>query len=131
MNKSRILVVDDDPNLSDLVRLFLERSKRFEVRVENRPGNVLAAALEFQPDMVLLDVDMPGQDGGEVARNIEADPMLRGTPILFFTSLISSSEAGDHVTMRGGMPFLAKPLKPKVLIEAIVRLLAEKATLAR
>ena len=87
MNKSRILVVDDEPNLSDLVRLFLEKTKRFEVRVENRPGNVLAAAREFRPDMVLLDVDMPGQDGGEVARDIHADPILRGMPILFFTSL--------------------------------------------
>ena len=127
MNKTRILVVDDEPNLSDLVRLFLEKTKRFEVRVENRPGNVLAAAREFRPEMVLLDVDMPGQDGGEVARDIEADPVLRGTPILFFTSLISSVEAGDRITMRGGMRFLAKPLNPKILIGVIDQVMAEKA----
>ena len=126
MNKTRILVVDDEPNLSDLVRLFLEKTKRFEVRVENRPGNVLAAAREFRPEMVLLDVDMPGQDGGEVARDIEADPVLRGTPILFFTSLISSVEAGDRITMRGGMRFLAKPLNPKILIGVIDQVMAEK-----
>ena len=128
MNKTRILVVDDEPNLSDLVRLFLEKTKRFEVHTENRPGNVLAVAREFRPDMVLLDVDMPGQDGGEVARDIEADPLLRGMPILFFTSLISRVEAGDRITMRGGMPFLAKPLNPKVLIETIDRLMAERAS---
>ena len=126
MNISRILVVDDEPNLSDLVRLFLEKTKRFEVRVENRPGNVLAVAREFRPDMVLLDVDMPGQDGGEVARDIQADPILRGTPILFFTSLISRAEAGDCITIRGGMPFLAKPLNPKVLIETIDRIMADR-----
>ena len=97
MNKTRILAVDDEPNLSDLVRLFLEKTKRFEVRTENRPGNVLAIAREFRPEMILLDVDMPGQDGGEVAREIEADPALRGTPILFFTSLISASEAGSRI----------------------------------
>jgi CheY-like chemotaxis protein len=127
MNKTRILVVDDEPNLSDLVRLFLERTKRFEVRAENRPGNVLAAAREFHPDMILLDVDMPGQDGGEVARDLEADPILRGVPILFFTSLISSAEAGDRITMRGGMRFLAKPLNPKILISVIDQVMAEKA----
>ena len=126
MNQTRILVVDDEPNLSDLVRLFLEKTKRFEVRVENRPGNVLAAAREFRPEMVLLDVDMPGQDGGEVARDIEADPVLRGMPILFFTSLISSVEAGDRIAMRGGMRFLAKPLNPKILIGVIDQVLAEK-----
>ena len=126
MNKTRILAVDDEPNLSDLVRLFLEKTKRFEVRTENRAANVLATAREFRPEMILLDVDMPGQDGGEVAREIEADPVLRGTPILFFTSLISSLEAGDHVAMRGGMRFLAKPLNPKVLVNIIDQILAEK-----
>ena len=130
MNKSRILVVDDEPNLSDLVRLFLEKTKRFEVRAENRPGNVLAVAREFRPDMVLLDVDMPGQDGGEVARDIQADPILRGTPIVFFTSLISRTEAGDHITIRGGMRFLAKPLNPKILIDTIDQVMAEKASVA-
>ena len=127
MNKTRILVVDDEPNLSDLVRLFLVKTKRFEVRVENRPGNVLAAAREFRPELVLLDVDMPGQDGGEVARAIEADPVLSGTSILFFTSLISSVEAGDRITMRGGMRFLAKPLNPKILIGVIDQVMAERA----
>ncbi len=127
MNKTRILVVDDEPNLSDLVRLFLVKTKRFDVRTENRPGAVLAAAREFRPEMILLDVDMPGQDGGEVALTIEADPILRGTPILFFTSLISPLEAGDRVTMRGGMRFLAKPLNPKVLIHVIDEIMAEKA----
>ena len=126
MNKTRILAVDDEPNLSDLVRLFLEKTKRFEVRTENRPGNVLAAAREFRPEMILLDVDMPGQDGGEVAREIEADPVLRGTPILFFTSLISASEAGTNIVMRGGMRFLAKPLNPKVLVNIIDQVMAEK-----
>ncbi len=127
MNKTRILAVDDDPNLSDLVRLFLEKTKRFEVRTENRPGNVLAAAREFRPELILLDVDMPGQDGGEVARDVNADPSLRGTPILFFTSLISAQEAGDRISMRGGMRFLAKPLNPKVLITIIDQVMAEKA----
>ena len=127
MNKTRILVVDDEPNLSDLVRLFLVKTKRFEVCTENRPGNVLCVAREFRPEMILLDVDMPGQDGGEVARQIDADPLLRGTPILFFTSLISPQDAGDHITVRGGMRFLAKPLNPKVLVRVIDEIMAEKA----
>ena len=96
------------------------------MRTENRPGNVLAVAREFRPEMILLDVDMPGQDGGEVARAIELDPVLRGTPILFFTSLISPMEAGDRIVRRGGMRFLAKPLNPKILVSIIDQVLAEK-----
>ena len=127
MNKARILVVDDEPNLSDLVRMFLEKTKRFEVRTENRSAHALAAAREFRPDMVLLDVDMPGQDGGEVAREIETDPVLRGIPILFFTSLVSAKEAGEQVSIRGGMPFLAKPLNPTILVATVDRMLVERA----
>jgi CheY-like chemotaxis protein len=129
MNKARILVVDDEPNLSDLVRMFLERTNRYEVRTENRSAKALTAAREFLPDMVVLDVDMPGQDGGDVAREIEADPVLQGIPVLFFTSLVSSKEAGEQVSVRGGMPFLAKPLNPTTLIDTIDRILAERASM--
>jgi CheY-like chemotaxis protein len=127
MNLIRILVVDDEPNLSDLVRLFLEKTGRFEVRTENRPAQALQVALEFRPDMVLLDVDMPGSDGGEVARHLAGQPTLRGTPILFLTSLISRAEAGASEVVRGGKRFLAKPVNPKVLIEVIDRILAAGA----
>ena len=89
MPKSRILIVDDEPNLSGLVRLFLEKTQRFEVRVENRSALALSAAREFRPDMILLDVNMPGKDGGDVAREIQADPVLGSVPIIFCTSLIS------------------------------------------
>jgi DNA-binding response OmpR family regulator len=130
MTKTRILVVDDEPNLSGLVRLFLEKTQRFEVRVENRSTLALAVAREFRPEMILLDVDMPGKDGGEVAREIQADALLCSTPILFFTSLISREEAGERATMRGGMRFLSKPVDSKVLIETIDLILAGKAEVA-
>lgn len=124
MTKPRILVVDDEPNISGLVRFFLEKTQRFEVRVENRSALALSAARKFRPDMIVLDVDMPGKDGGDVALEIQADPMLRGLPILFFTGLVSAAEAGKRETVRGGMSFLAKPLNPKVLVETVDRMLA-------
>jgi CheY-like chemotaxis protein len=124
MNTKRVLVVDDEPNLSELVRLCLERTKRFEVRVENRSGCALTAAREFLPDIILLDVDMPGKSGGEVASDIEGEPALRHTPILFFTSLITRAEAGEREITRSGKRFLAKPVNPRVLIESVDRVLA-------
>lgn len=127
-SKQRILVVDDEPNLLELVRLFLEKTKRFEVRLESRSTCALAAAREFVPDMILLDIDMPGKDGGEVARELNAERATREIPILFFTSLISHKEAGERETMRGGMRFLAKPVNPKVLIESVDRVIASRRT---
>ena len=123
MTKSRILVVDDEPNLSGLVRLFLEKTQRFEVRVENRSALALSSAREFRPHLILLDVDMPGKDGGDVAREIQAEPALCSVPILFLTSLVSTAEAGNSEIVRGGMRFLAKPVNPKILIDTVDRML--------
>jgi DNA-binding response OmpR family regulator len=127
MTKSRILVVDDDPQISGLVRIILETTQRFEVRVENRSALALAAAREFRPEMILLDIDMPGKDGGEVAREIEAASDLQGIQILFFTSLVSRTEAGERDIIRGGKRFLAKPVNPQVLIATVDRILAAEA----
>ena len=106
--------------------MFLEKTQRFEVRVENRSALALSAAREFRPDLILLDVDMPGKDGGDVARAIQGDDVLSGVPILFLTSLVSPAEAGGREILRGGMRFLAKPVNPKTLIDTVDRVLAGK-----
>ncbi len=126
MEKIKILVVDDDPKLSRLVKLFLERTKRYEVREENRSSQAIATAREFQPEAVLLDVDMPGKDGGQVQLDFAADPQLKRLPVMFFTSLISPEEAGNHEVYRGGKPFLAKPVNPQALVQAVERLVMTK-----
>jgi len=126
MNKLKILVVDDDPKLSRLVKAILEKTGLYEVREENRSSAALATARAFIPDMILLDVDMPGKDGGDVARELQGDPTLSAKPVLFFTSLISHGEAGKHEVERGGMLFLAKPVDPAVLIETVGRILRQE-----
>jgi CheY-like chemotaxis protein len=126
MKKSKILVVDDDPKLSRLVKMILEKTTRYEVQEENRSSAALATARTFGPDMILLDVDMPGKDGGDVARELQADPALCHKPVLFFTSLISPREAGKHEVERGGMRFLAKPVDPAALIETVERILRQE-----
>ncbi|MEA3188641.1 MAG: two-component system, OmpR family, response regulator [Chthoniobacter sp.] len=124
MDKTRILIVDDDASLARLVQLMLEKTKLHSAKVENRPVHALAATREFRPHLILLDVDMPGLDGGAVARQIRGDSELKGTPIIFFTSLLSQSEAGQHCIMRGGERYLAKPVDGMVLIECIEDVLA-------
>jgi CheY-like chemotaxis protein len=123
MEKTKILVVDDDPKLSRLVKLFLEKTKLYEVIEENRSSHALETARSVRPAAILLDVDMPGKDGGEVALELSGDPQLCRKPIMFFTSLISTAEAGKREVMRGGQPFLAKPVNPVALVEAVGRLL--------
>jgi CheY-like chemotaxis protein len=116
---NKILVVDDDPKLSGLVRTFLERLGKFEVREENRSFAALNTAREFQPDMVILDVDMPGKDGGDVAAELAADPRFAKTPVMFLSSLVTPQDSG----LRNGRLFLSKPVEPLTLLRAVRSLL--------
>jgi two-component system OmpR family response regulator len=131
MQKHKILVVDDDPKLSRLVKAILEKTNLYEVQEENRSSAAIAAAKAFMPDMILLDVDMPGKDGGDVARDLQADRVLRDTPVLFLTSLISQAEARQRAVERGGMLFLAKPVDPAVLVGTIGRILKQQPAAAK
>jgi CheY-like chemotaxis protein len=124
MNKIKILVVDDDPSISRMAKLFLEKIAHYQVEVINNSLLAIPKAHTFRPDAILLDVEMPGIDGGDLAAAIQADPLLRHTPTMFLTGLLPHSEAGNHEVESGGMRFLAKPLNPKALVDALTRLLA-------
>ena len=123
MSKRRVLIVDDDKNLSRLSGMILENSGQYEVMIVNDSGRALPAAVQFQPALMLLDVDMPGKDGGDLAREAANDSRLRDIPILFLTGLVSHKEAGDGPLECGGMKFLAKPVEPALLLAAVGGLL--------
>jgi CheY-like chemotaxis protein len=110
MSTKRILVVDDEPSVTRNLKLTLESGGGYEVLGENQAANALIAARFFRPDLILLDVMMPGMDGGDVAARLRADPLLRGTPIIFLTALVSNEETDGHEMLSGAETFLAKPV---------------------
>jgi len=124
MKPKKILIVDDNRSLSGMVKLFLERIAHYQVEVVNDSQLAIASAQKFRPDAIILDIEMPGKDGGDVAAEMNADPLLRHIPRMFFTGLIPHSQAGKHEVICGGMPCLAKPLNPAALVDAVTRLLA-------
>jgi DNA-binding response OmpR family regulator len=109
-DKQRILVVDDEPQDTQLLKAFLERTNNYVVKEENDSKAALAAAEGFQPDLVLLDVMMPDLDGGELAARFKADPKLKGVPIIFLTAKLSKEEVALCGGRIGRYPFLAKPI---------------------
>ena len=119
MDKQRILLVDDDVSVSRTLKMYLDESGAFEVRVENVGSRALATARDFRPDLIFLDVVMPDADGGAVAAEINSDPVLHGTPIVFLTALVSQEETADGQGQIGGHPFLAKPVDPDAVIAYI------------
>src|SRR5688572_6969454 len=90
--KKRILVVDDRASDTRLVKLYLERTNDYVVREENDAQAALAAAEEFEPHLILLDVIMPGMDGGELAACFQANPKLKAVPIVFLTAIVTKGE---------------------------------------
>ena len=109
MAKKRILVVDDEQSLTTLLKLNLEEFGDYEVRVENWPEDALAAAREFKPDLILLDIIMPRLPGGNVAAQIDADPQLKGTPIVFLTAAVRKHQVEENEGIICDHPCLAKP----------------------
>jgi len=126
MRKSKVLLVDDDPRLSRTIKVFLERLGPFEVREVNKPATACLAALDFRPNLIILDVDMPGMDGGDVHRALSAEPALRETPIAFLSGLVGAKEAGK----RDGTHYFSKPVDPGALVRAIHQILVDAECLA-
>jgi DNA-binding response OmpR family regulator len=122
MSKTRVLIVDDDRNLSRLAGMILEGAGTYEVMIVNQSTRAFKAALQFQPHVMLLDVDMPDKGGGDIAREAAADARLKDIPILFLTALVSREEAGTRQLESGGMKFLAKPIEPSLLFAAVEEL---------
>ena len=118
MTRRRILLVDDDVSFTRALALYLTQNG-CDVRVENEGSRAVAAAREFEPELIFLDVLMPDTDGGTLASEIQADPRLRGTPIVFLTGLVSRSETGGTSKRVGAYPFLAKPVHPAVVLAYI------------
>src|SRR5262245_30171031 len=117
--KKRILIVDDEVSFARMVKLNLEKTGAFEVRTENKATYALAAAREFKPDLIILDVIMPNMDGGDVSNQFKRDPQLRDTPIIFLTATVSTSEAGGGGLHSGGALFLVKPVSVEALVARI------------
>ena len=123
VEKKRVLIVDDESGFTRLLKLTLERRGGYSVREENDATKALSSAREFRPDLVLLDIVMPKMDGGDVARQIKADSLIKNARIVFLTAIVSSKETNGKLI--GGFPFMAKPVSIDALVKCIEENLAD------
>ena len=125
--KTRIFVIDDESDFTQMLRASLEAAGYYHVGEENDASRAVEAARWFDPDLILLDVMMPHLEGSEVAAMLRADPVLCNTPVLFLTALVSSSEAACGSYSSGGHTFLPKDIRMDRLIDCIEQALAPEA----
>lgn len=121
----KILVVDDEVAFTRLLQMNLEKTGDYKVMVVNDSTKALEAGRAFQPDLALLDVVMPGMDGGDLVAQMKSDPVLSHVPVIMLTALVGKNEASeDAVVQSGSLLMLGKPVRLSVLIQAIEEQLA-------
>ncbi len=116
----KILLVDDEAGFTELLKMNLERAGGYEVRIENDSTKALAAVRSFMPDAILLDVVMPGMDGGDVQAQLQANPLLARIPIVMLTALVDSTELSEGaVAQAGSQMVLPKPVNLPLLLRVL------------
>ena len=124
--KKRILVIDDEPSITQLLKLNLEQTNQYLVRTENSPDRAVAVAEQFLPELILLDIMMPGMDGGDLANLLQGSAKLRNVPIVFLTAVMTKGEVREHRGEIGGFEFLAKPVDLAEVLACLHKHLALK-----
>ena len=118
MNKpTRILVADDDPSILRLLQLNFEL-EGYEVSTASDGEEALAKARASSPDVVVLDVMMPGMDGWEVCRRLKEDETMRDVPVILLTALGQEQER-RHGLAVGASEYVMKPFDPDQLVQMV------------
>jgi excisionase family DNA binding protein len=115
-----VLIVDDDPRLREYVRVNLEM-EGYSVREAGDAEQGLSVLEESTPDLVLLDVMMPGVDGWEMLRRVQERHGVGAIPVIMFSGKVE--ELADEATARGAQGFVGKPFSPQELVDQTKQLL--------
>jgi DNA-binding response OmpR family regulator len=108
--KKKILVIDDERNITAFLKTYLEDTGKYEVRTENSGGVGFETAKVFQPNLILLDIMMKDMSGDGVAEKVKNDPVIHKTPIIFLTGIVTKDEVEAQEGKIGGYTYIAKPI---------------------
>ncbi len=124
--RKRILLVDDDHDFVEATTAVLESV--CDVDVAYGGGEGLAKARASRPDLILLDVIMPDEDGFDVCEKLKADPALADVPVIMLTSLPEGlGPSGKVGCVSQAEDYLEKPVKPAELLRRVSKFLAKGA----
>lgn len=124
MSNGSVLVVDDEPNIA-LSLEYLMREQGFEVRVAVDGDAAIAALKEACPDVVLLDVMMPGKDGYEVCQMIRSTPEWKDIRVIMLTAKGRAIEQEKGLAL-GADDYITKPFSTRAVIERVQQYMADR-----
>jgi len=122
-----ILVVDDEKDVLFMLEKRLT-ARGYSVITATNGTNAIALAKSQHPDLIILDILMPGMDGGQVAAQLQTHPLTRSIPVIFLTALLTKTEEhqNNHIINRN-ITF-AKPIDTEELLAQIEGLLCNATT---
>ena len=124
MASKNILVVEDEEDIRELVRYNLEREK-FKVSEAESGEDGLKSAAKNKPDLILLDLMLPGKDGMQICRELKQDEQTREIPIVMMTARGEESDIVAGLEL-GAEDYIVKPFSPKVLVARVKAVLRRK-----
>lgn len=124
MPRTRILVIDDDADICEFVKLTLEGTRKYDVAVTTSASEGLKLAEAYRPNLVLLDIMMPEMSGAEVAEKLVKNEKTCDIPIAFITGLLTKEDVEKRQGFIHGFLFISKPVGPKELVEQVESVLA-------
>ncbi len=124
--KRLVLLIDDEEHFRYFVKANLEETGRFVVLLAASGLDGIRLAKVNRPDIILLDINMPGLDGGATAELILETENIQDIPLVFLSALVTRNEIKSRGCRIGGREFIAKPVRCEELIAAIECLLAGK-----
>src|SRR4030066_304941 len=120
--KRKILIVDDDAELVELISDVLERDGRFEVRTVNNGFDAGMMVREYRPDLIVLDVMLPDINGKEVCQRVRSDKSMDDVRIICISGMVEEDKVGE-LEAAGADEFMHKPFEVERLIERMCQLL--------
>lgn len=121
MLEKKVLLIEDEADIRALIRAILERDGWNTVEAADGPAG-LALAGDEQPDVILLDIGLPGLDGLTVARRLSSDPDTADIPIVFLTAMATTADQLRGYEA-GGVEYLTKPFAPAALTASLARVM--------
>ena len=121
---NRILCVEDEPDIRAVAKLALEMVGGYTVELCSSGQEAVQRAASFQPDLILLDVMMPGMDGPTTLEALRQQSQTAKLPIAFMTAKVQTEEVERYIRM-GAIGTVAKPFDPMTLANTVKRLWME------
>lgn len=119
--KKRVLIVDDDTEIVEMLRELLHRNGRFEIKTATNGFDAGVLTKEFRPDILLLDYMLPDINGNIVCQRIRQDPQLSGTKIIVVSGAVTATEV-ERLKAAGADDFVKKPFDIQQLIARMMEL---------